>query len=121
MDAVQKAELLAGGIDAEEAMGRFLGNEALFLKFLGKFPLDENYGKLCQAVAVEDWESAVNAAHSLKGMCGNLSITPLYRLFTRQVDAFRGGRPQEASGMMEEITQAYERAVRAIASLEDHG
>ena len=121
METAQKSELLAAGIDVDEAMGRFLGNETLFLKFLVRVPQDENYGKLQAAVEAVDWQTAVNAAHTLKGVCGNLSITPLYQLFTRQVDTFRAGDPQGAAAMMGEIAEQFDLAARAIQSLGDHG
>ena len=121
METAQKSGLLAAGIDVDEAMGRFLGNETLFLKFLVRFPQDENYGKLQAAVEEEDWQTAVNAAHTLKGVCGNLSITPLYQLFTRQVDTFRAGDPQGAAAMMGEIAAQFDLVARAIQSLGNHG
>lgn len=58
-----------------------MGNEALLERFLKKFPQDENYQKLCAAMEASDWEAALTAAHTLKGICGNLSIAPLFDLW----------------------------------------
>ena len=119
MEQAKKAKLEAAGIDVEEALQRFLGNEELFLKFLGRFPQDENYRILWHEVEEEHWDMAVNAAHTLKGVTGNLSITPLYQLFSAQVEAFRGGHPQEAVAMMDEIGRVYQRISQAIEEAND--
>ena len=115
MDQVRRQELLAGGIDVDGALERFMGSEALLERFLGKFLQDTNYAALEQAVARGDWEEALRASHTLKGVCGNLSMTGLYDLFTRQVAAIRGGALEEAAALMEEIAPARAAVLRAIS------
>lgn len=114
MDAWKKEALTGAGIDVEDALGRFMGNEMLFSRFLKKFTEDANYEKLSQAIAAKDAEAAVAASHTLKGVCGNLSMTKLHELLTRQVAALRGGDWETASGLMPEISQAYEIIILAI-------
>lgn len=121
MEQFEKERLCAAGIDVDAALERFLGNGALLGRFLGKFPQDRNFTKLQEALAAEDWPAALEASHTLKGMCGNLSMTALFGLFTRQVEALRAGDTREAARLMEEIAPAYGRAVEAIAGLEAHG
>ena len=115
MEAVRRQELLAGGIDVDGALERFMGSEALLERFLGKFLQDANYEALEQAVARGDWEEALRASHTLKGVCGNLSMTVLYDLFTRQVAAIRAGDMAGAAALMEEIAPARAAAAAAIA------
>ena len=52
-------------------------------------------------------------AHMLKGLTGNLLMTALCPLFTRQVE----WDPDEAYAMLPEITRAYERIVGAIGAI----
>lgn len=114
----EKMEILAaGGIDAADALDRMMGSEALLVRFLGRFLEDATYQALCQAVEAGDWEKALMASHTLKGMCGNLSMTELYDLFTRQVALLRAGQPAEAAALMPAIEAAYGRAADAIGRL----
>ena len=80
MDAVKKERLTAAGIDVDDALGRFMGNEALLERFLTKFLADGNYAALSAAVAAGDSAGALTASHTLKGVCGNLSMSELFRL-----------------------------------------
>ena len=114
MDAVKKERLTAAGIDVDDALGRFMGNEALLERFLTKFLADGNYAALSAAVAAGDSAGALTASHTLKGVCGNLSMSELFRLLTCQVEALRADDWTRAAGLMPEIDRAYESVVRAI-------
>lgn len=114
MDAARKARLQAGGIEVDSALERMMGSEALLERFLGKFLADPNYDRLCRAVADRDEAAALTAAHTLKGVCGNLSMTALFETLTAQVAEFRAGDWAAAAGRMPTVTRAYQQAVRAI-------
>ena len=49
-------------------------------------------------MATGDKDAALAASHTLKGVCGNLSMTALFDLLTRQVAAFRAGDWEGAGG-----------------------
>ena len=117
MDQTRKARLEAGGIMVDEALERFMGNEALLERFLKKFPQDENYQKLCSAMEARDLDAAITASHTLKGVCGNLSITPLFDLLNNQVAALRSNDWQNAEEMMPQISKAYTAVTDAISQL----
>ena len=114
MDALKKERLMAAGIDVDGALERFMGNDALLERFLGKFPADKNYAALSAAVAERDLEEALTASHTLKGVCGNLSMPELFRLLSCQVEALRADDWTRAAGLMPEIDRAYATVVRAI-------
>ena len=116
-----KERLEQGGIQVDSALHRFLGNEELLFRFLKKFPQEDTYLYLEKAIAQQDWEAAQNLSHTLKGVCGNLSMTGLFDLLTRQVAAFRAGDTALAVELMEQIAPAYRQAAQAIAGLDDHG
>ena len=116
MEQSVREALCAGGVNVDEALERFMGNEALLNRFLKKFPDDANYGKLVQAVEAGDREGALTASHTLKGVCGNLSLAPLHALLTDQVGLLRAGDWDAAAALMPRLAQAYDRAVAAIRS-----
>ena len=114
MTEARRARLEAAGVDVEAALERMLGSEALLERMLAKFLEDRNLPALRAALEGADPAGAVTAAHTLKGVCGNLSMTALYGLFTRQVDALRAGELAEAERLMEEIAPAYAAVTAAI-------
>lgn len=114
MTTERRKQLEAAGIDMGEALERMMGNEALLERLLGKFPDDPQYPTLCAALGCGDMERATAAAHTLKGVCGNLSMTELFRLFTAQVEALRAGDLSAARSLMEQIALAYARVTAAI-------
>lgn len=111
---MDKTVLAAGGIDVEEALGRMMGSEALLSRLLGKFLDDGSFARLERAIEENDAEAAVDAAHTLKGVAGNLSIAEVYRLAGRQCDLFRAGSWEEACALMPQLAQARKAAQEAI-------
>ena len=107
MDETLRNQLEQAGIDVAGALERFMGNTNMLVKFLKKFPVDPNFGKLEDAVAQEDKEGAMAASHTLKGVCGNLSIMALHGLVAKQVELLRADQWEEAVGIMPEIRAEY--------------
>ena len=91
-----------------------MGSDALFARFMTKFSDDPTYAALEQALAQQDMEKALSAAHTLKGMCGNLSMKELEALFARQVALFRAEQFAAAKAMMPQIESAYRRVTAGV-------
>lgn len=117
MQAEKRERLEKAGIDVSGALERFMGNDALLERFLNKFLSDANYEKLTAAMDAGDKETALTAAHTLKGVCGNLSMTELFDLLTKQVAAFRAEDWDGAKALMPSIILAYGQIVDAIKGL----
>ena len=66
------------GADTEAALARCMQNETFYLTLVGKALNDDSMEKLENAVGRGDLNEAFEIAHSLKGVFGNLSLTPLY-------------------------------------------
>ena len=118
MDTLRKETLTAAGIDVDNALERFMGKDDFLERMLKKFAADVNYQRLVEAVERQDAEAALQASHTLKGMCGNLPIMELSELFTRQVELFREEKPADAFAMMPEISRLYEKVKEAIGAPE---
>ena len=114
MDTEKKNILTAAGINCDEALERFMGNEFMLEKFLKKFLDDKNYDRLILAANNGSSEEMLTAAHTLKGVCGNLAFGPLFSLLTQQVQALRVGDLQAAANQIPDITAEYERVTAAI-------
>lgn len=117
MDEITRRCLAEAGVDTEDALRRFLGNEALLLKFLARFGQDENFHRLCDAMARGDEKAAFEAAHTLKGVCGNLSLKDLAREVGSLVESLRAGRTAEAAAQLPAVEREYHRAKTALDTL----
>jgi len=66
-------------INTDEGLKRVMNNKKLFSTLLSKFKNDTNLEKIEAAIGEADMESAKNAAHTLKGLVANLSLTELFK------------------------------------------
>lgn len=117
MDEAAKRSLAQAGVDVDEALERFMGNESLMLKFLLRFPADENFSRLRQAMAAGDAAGAFAAAHTLKGVAGNLSLKGLYQPLYPLVEDLRGGNLAAAAEKMPALEAAYTQITDLLAQL----
>ena len=77
-------------INIEEALQeRFMDNEKLYIRFLRKLLVSQEFIKLQQAVEDSSWEEALRLAHNLKGVCANLGLVGLSRQFSKIVTMLR--------------------------------
>lgn len=108
------------GLDIESARQRFLGNRGLFEKFLFRFPEDDNYKKILEAVSAGQTEEAFNAAHTLKGVCGNLSLTGLYEQVSKVTERLRAKEMPSAEELAE-LKEAYQKTLELLDDLKETG
>ncbi len=66
------------GADVDTGLGRCMNNEGFYLKLVEKSLGDKTYDRLKEAIGNNDLDEAFEAAHGLKGVLGNLSLTPIY-------------------------------------------
>ena len=84
------------GADTEEGLSRCMNNEGLYLKLVGMIIGDAGFGKLNNALAEGNLQEAFEAAHALKGVLGNLSLTPLYGPASELTELLRNPDPSQA-------------------------
>ena len=101
MDLIKELEAL--GVNTEEALRRVSGNSALYIKMLGKLTAAANDLEVMPCIEKEDYEAAVTNAHTLKGVTGNLSLTPLYNAYTEITNLLREQKYGEAKDVLEKI------------------
>ena len=77
MLTVEKLE--NAGADTKDGIARCAGNEAFYLKIAGMVITNEGYEQLKKSIEDNDLNAAFEAAHALKGLVGNASLTPLYK------------------------------------------
>ena len=93
------------GADYNSTMARFLGKEAMYLKFLDMLFKDDNLEKLGTALEQQDYEAAFAAAHTLKGVVGNMGLTPLFNAVCAIVESLRKREVPEDYNVLYQIIQ----------------
>ncbi len=103
----------AFGGDYSDVSAR-LHSDRLVQKFVLKYLDDPSFDQLCAAMAEQNYEEAFRAAHTIKGVCQNLSFTKLLSSSSRLSDALRHGYTPEAEPLLEELQGDYETVKTAI-------
>lgn len=109
------------GGDFDEVKKR-LPSEALIKKFIAKFLDDGSFPDLQTAIQDGSREKAFRATHTLKGVCGNLSLTKLMNSASKLTEMLRpetAAIPEGADVLFEEVRKDYELTVSAIRSFLD--
>lgn len=98
-------------------MEKRLPNVNLIKKFITKFLSDGSFSELCHAMEEGQRAEAFQAAHTFKGVCGNLSLDRLYNSSSKLTELLRQENdtiPEGADVLMEEVEQDYAMTVNAI-------
>ncbi len=107
--------LRSWGCDIDAAMGRLLGDEELFLELSHRVADGDECGRLTQAVEAGDAKESFEVAHMLKGMLGNMGMTPIYRPVCEIVDRLRGGQMTDVTAELTQIQQGYEQLRKLLS------
>ena len=103
------------GGNYEAVLGR-LHSEALIQRFTLKFLEDQSYLQLKQTLENKNYEDAFRSAHTLKGVCQNLSFDRLYEVSNELTELLRDrtGAQPGISKAMEKVTEVYEMTIEEI-------
>ncbi len=101
------------GGNYDEVLGR-LQREKTVEKFVLKFLDDKSFCLLADAMDEKQYEDALRAVHTIKGICQNLSFTRLYESSALMTKTLRDGDVESAAGMMAQVTQDYEQTIQCI-------
>lgn len=120
MDTNFKTQLENAGADVDTAVNRFMGNEALYIKFLKKFEQDESFANIEKYVAEKNSEEIFKAAHTLKGVAANLGLDRIAQNASDVVEIFRGktqfddAETSRLDAIMENLRSTYEELIQII-------
>ena len=109
---LQECYAALGG-DYEGVAGR-LRSDRLVQKFTLKFLDDPSYELLCTSMDSQEYGEAFRAAHTIKGVCQNLSFTTLYGSSSQLCEALRDGFRPEVPGLFEQVKADYDATMSAI-------
>jgi HPt (histidine-containing phosphotransfer) domain-containing protein len=104
-------------VNYEEGLKRMMNNAGFYAKMLTKFISDTNLNNLDDALAAGDMEKAKIAAHTLKGVVSNLSLTELYKQTLEIETQIKSGNidPQQITVVKNVYTKTITEVEKVIA------
>lgn len=101
------------GGDYEDVVAR-LRSERLVQKFVLRFLDDQSFTLLTDSMASKNYEEAFRAAHTIKGICQNLSFNRLLKSSSEMSDALRHGYTPQADALVAPLEADYRLTVETI-------
>lgn len=89
MNEELKKQLLEYGALVDDTVRRFMGDEALYERFVIKFMGDENCQRLNEHLDNGDYAEAFKDVHTLKGVAANLGLAPMEKTLVELTELLR--------------------------------
>lgn len=117
MDKQLMEKLTGGGMNVNDALERFLGNEDLYIKFVKKFLDDPNYNDLICSLEKGDYDYAFKCAHTLKGVAANLGFEGILEPLVPLVENLRKNDIDNQEGNINKLREKYQITIKVIEEL----
>ncbi len=104
--------LRRAGVNTEEGLRRLMNNETFYLRLVNMALDDAGFGKLSDAVGNDDRKAAFEAAHALKGVLGNLSLTPMYEKVSEMTELLRAGKDADYALLLRQLLEQRDGLIR---------
>ncbi len=96
--------LKAFGADTVDGLQRCLNMESFYLDLVNSVKTDKGLDELKDFLNTGDLDNAFEKAHALKGMYGNLSLTPIFAPLSELTDLLRNRETGEKQSIIEKCT-----------------
>ena len=98
-------KLRAYGANVDDGLGRCMKNESFYLRLVNMALDDGGFARLRDSLAANDLDGAFEAAHALKGILGNLALTPIYAPTVELTDKLRSRAPGDYSELLRTVLE----------------
>ena len=109
-------KLRAYGANVDEGLGRCMNNEAFYLRLVNMAVDDAGFERLRTALEQDNRKEGFEAAHALKGMLGNLSLTPVCKPASDLTELLRTetatGTEADCRALLEETLRQREKLLK---------
>ena len=102
------------GVDYDEGLEKFMGEEELYDGLLADFLTENTFESAALMLEKGDEEGFLKAVHAMKSVTGTLSMNRLYRLCFDTVENMRSGEPEAAKESFIEAYAEYGRIALCI-------
>ena len=93
------------GADVGEGLGRCMNNEAFYLRLVGMALEDKGFEMLHSAIDAGDLKAGFEAAHALKGMLGNVSLSNVLEPVLEMTEALRAGEERDYKPLLDKMDE----------------
>jgi HPt (histidine-containing phosphotransfer) domain-containing protein len=97
------------GADVDTGLSRCMNNEDFYLRMVDRAKGEEGFATLPAAIAEGRLHDAFEAAHSLKGVLGNLALTPLFAPVSEITELLRSETDTDYSALLPQIAHEHDR------------
>ena len=108
---------MAEYVNAEDALKRVGGNAKLYKTLLKSFSNNTYMAPLSEQLSAGDIESAAKTAHTIKGVCANLSLKKVNTIAATLEQELKNSLPYQNS--YDELSAAVEKTLQYIAIYSD--
>ena len=93
------------GVDTKEGLTRCMNMEAFYFKMIKMGLSDGHFDSLGESIAAGNLDEAFEAAHALKGVIGNLALTPIYEPLAEMTEMLRAKKEADYETMYKPIKE----------------
>lgn len=93
------------GVDTKEGLTRCMNNQKFYFRMISMGLSNDSFEKLGKALEENNLEEAFEAAHALKGVLGNLALTPIYKPLSEMTEMLRAKKTADYTAMYEPIME----------------
>ena len=98
-------ELEDFGVDVKEGLNRCMNNEGFYLKMVKMGVSNEYFDSLGKYLESGKLDEAFEAAHALKGVIGNLALSPIYDPLAELTELLREKQEGDYAGIYKTIKE----------------
>ena len=107
-------ELKDLGVNVDEALKRFMNNSSLYERMILKLTSAVKELEVMPYLESGNYEKALENSHTLKGIMGNMSVTPLYNAYKDILILLRDNKTEEAKDILEKVLPIQEKIISCI-------
>ncbi len=97
------------GADTKEGLARCLDDEEFYLELIPEALDRGRYEDIERLLQEKNLAAAFEAAHALKGVVGNLALTPIYEPVSEMTELLRAGTDTDYSELIKKILSERDR------------
>lgn len=104
------------GANVDEGVSRCLDDPNFYLELVKSVIPDKRIDELKELIAAKNFDKAFEVAHALKGMYGNIAITPIYEPISAITELLRSRQDVDYSELLTKAEAQKEKLVELSRS-----
>ena len=102
------------GADTKEGLARCLNDEEFYLELIPDALERNRYEEIERLLSENNLSAAFEASHALKGVLGNLALTPIYEPCSEMTELLRANTDRDYSELIKKVISERDRLAEMI-------